>query len=35
MEFLLPRSLRTAINAYLDGFLPEENVRIRDKPISS
>ena len=25
---------RTAINAYLDGFLTEENVRIRDKPIS-
>ena len=30
---LLRRSTRTAINAYLDGFLPEENVRIRDKPI--
>ncbi len=31
--FTSPRSTRTAINAYLDGFLPEENVRIRDKPI--
>jgi len=28
-----PRSTRAAINAYLDGYLPEENVRIRDKPI--
>ncbi|MEC7708296.1 MAG: ribosome biogenesis/translation initiation ATPase RLI [Candidatus Thermoplasmatota archaeon] len=31
--FTPPRSTRTAINAYLDGYLPEENVRIRDKPI--
>ena len=31
--FTPPRSTRTAINAYLEGFLPEENVRIRDKPI--
>ena len=31
--FTPPRSTRTAINAYLDGFLPEENMRIRDKPI--
>ena len=31
--FTPPRSTRAAINAYLDGFLPEENVRIRDKPI--
>ena len=31
--FTPPRTTRTAINAYLDGFLPEENVRIRDKPI--
>ncbi len=31
--FTPSRSTRTAINAYLDGFLPEENVRIRDKPI--
>ena len=31
--FTPPRSTRTAINAYLDGFLPEQNVRIRDKPI--
>ncbi len=31
--FTPPRSTRTAINAYLDGFLPEENIRIRDKPI--
>ena len=28
--FTPPRSTRTAINAYLDGFLQEENVRIRD-----
>ena len=32
--FTPPRTTRTAINAYLDGFLTEENVRIRDKPIS-
>ncbi len=31
--FTPPRSTRAAINAYLDGYLPEENVRIRDKPI--
>jgi len=31
--FTPPRTTRTAINAYLDGYLPEENVRIRDKPI--
>lgn len=31
--FTPARSTRTAINAYLDGYLPEENVRIRDKPI--
>ncbi|MBR79892.1 MAG: ribosome biogenesis/translation initiation ATPase RLI [Euryarchaeota archaeon] len=31
--FTPPRPTRTAINAYLDGFLPEENIRIRDKPI--
>ena len=31
--FTPARSTRTAINAYLDGFLVEENVRIRDKPI--
>lgn len=31
--FTQPRNTRTAINAYLDGYLPEENVRIRDKPI--
>ncbi|MFB1005863.1 MAG: ribosome biogenesis/translation initiation ATPase RLI [Candidatus Poseidoniaceae archaeon] len=31
--FTPSRSTRTAINAYLDGFLAEENVRIRDKPI--
>ena len=31
--FTPPRSTRTAINAYLDGFLPEENIRIREKPI--
>jgi ATP-binding cassette subfamily E protein 1 len=32
--FTPPRATRTAINAYLDGFLKEENIRIRDKPIS-
>ncbi|HIF45947.1 MAG TPA: ribosome biogenesis/translation initiation ATPase RLI [Candidatus Poseidoniales archaeon] len=31
--FTPARSTRQAINAYLDGFLPEQNVRIRDKPI--
>ncbi len=31
--FTPPRSTRAAINAYLEGFLPEENVRIREKPI--
>ena len=31
--FAPARSTRQAINTYLDGFLPEENVRIRDKPI--
>jgi ATP-binding cassette subfamily E protein 1 len=31
--FTPPRTTRTAINAYLEGFLPEQNVRIRDKPI--
>ena len=31
--FTPPRPTRTAINAYLDGFLTEENVRIRNKPI--
>ena len=31
--FTPARSTRTAINAYLDGYLVEENVRIRDKPI--
>lgn len=28
-----PRTVRNAINAYLDGFLKEENVRIRDRNI--
>lgn len=28
-----PRSVRTAINTYLSGFLREENIRFRDKPI--
>jgi ATP-binding cassette subfamily E protein 1 len=32
--FTPARSTRTAINAYLDGFLQEQNVRIRDKPIT-
>ena len=31
--FTPPRSTRTAINAYLEGFLTEENIRIREKPI--
>ena len=31
--FTPPRTTRTAINAYLEGYLPEENIRIRDKPI--
>ncbi|MBJ24267.1 MAG: ribosome biogenesis/translation initiation ATPase RLI [Euryarchaeota archaeon] len=31
--FTPPRTTRTAINAYLDGYLPEQNVRIRSKPI--
>ena len=31
--FTPARSTRQAINSYLDGFLPEENVRLRDKPI--
>lgn len=28
-----PRAVRTAINTYLSGFLREENIRFRDKPI--
>jgi ATP-binding cassette subfamily E protein 1 len=28
-----PRTVRNAINTYLDGFLKEENIRIRDKTI--
>ena len=31
--FTPARSTRQAINSYLDGFLPEDYVRIRDKPI--
>ena len=31
--FTPARTTRMAINAYLDGFLVEQNVRIRDKPI--
>ena len=31
--FTPARNTRKAINAYLDGYLPEENVRIRAKPI--
>lgn len=31
--FTPARTTRQAINAYLDGFLVEQNVRIRDKPI--
>ncbi len=29
----LPRGVRTGINAYISGFLREENIRIRDRPI--
>lgn len=32
--FTPARSTRQAINSYLDGFLQEQNVRIRDKPIT-
>ena len=31
--FTLARQVRTAINVYLQGYLPEENIRFRDKPI--
>ncbi|WII09618.1 ribosome biogenesis/translation initiation ATPase RLI [Methanomassiliicoccales archaeon LGM-DZ1] len=31
--FTMPRQVRTAINVYLEGYLPEENIRFRDKPI--
>jgi len=31
--FTPARSTRLAINAYLDGYLVEQNIRIRDKPI--
>ena len=31
--FTPPRQTRTAINAYLDRYLEQENIRIRDKPI--
>ena len=31
--FTPARTTRQAINAYLDGYLPEQNVRIRSKPI--
>ncbi len=31
--FAQPRQVRTAINAYLEGYLPEENIRFRDQPI--
>lgn len=31
--FTLPRQVRQAINVYLDGYLPEENIRFRDVPI--
>ncbi len=32
--FTLARQVRTAINVYLDGYLPEENIRFRDTPIA-
>lgn len=28
-----PRTVRNAINTYLQGYLPEENIRVRDKEI--
>ena len=28
-----PRAVRTAVNTYLSGYLREENIRFRDKPI--
>ena len=31
--FTLTRQVRTAINVYLDGYLPEENIRFRERPI--
>ena len=31
--FTQPKSVRVGINEYLRGYLPQENVRIRDKPI--
>ncbi len=31
--FTLGRQVRTAINVYLDGYLPEENIRFRERPI--
>ena len=31
--FTMARQVRTAINVYLDGYLPEENIRFRDRPI--
>ncbi|MDY0293416.1 MAG: ribosome biogenesis/translation initiation ATPase RLI [Candidatus Methanomethylophilaceae archaeon] len=31
--FTPARQVRTAINVYLDGYLPEENIRFRDRPI--
>ncbi len=31
--FTPAKPARTAINTYLDGHLPEQNIRIRDKPI--
>ncbi len=31
--FTMARQVRTAINVYLDGYLPEENIRFRVRPI--
>ncbi|MCQ2056068.1 MAG: ribosome biogenesis/translation initiation ATPase RLI [archaeon] len=31
--FTQARQARTAINVYLDGYLPEENIKFRDKPV--
>lgn len=31
--FTQTRQVRTAINVYLNGYLPEENIRFRDRPI--
>jgi len=32
--FTRPENVRTGINIFLDGYIPSDNVRFRDKPIS-